>query len=121
MLSASRQTTKRSYRRMRYLLFLVAVLASAPAYAQSRETIVLPPGFAVTWQAPRPFKDIVPGNPNIVDVVPGATNRQLRIISKPLSDTNPGGDTNILLLDANGDQVANLLVTRFRYELARSP
>jgi len=107
---------------MRYLSFLAAILASAPACAaEFTDTIVLPPGFAVKWQSPRPFKNVILGDANIIDAVASATDRELIITTKPLSTTNPvGGNTNFLLLDENGKQVANVLVTRFRYELARS-
>ena len=78
----------------------------------------------MAWQAPQPFARVVVGNPQMVDVILGATNRQLKIIMKPLDEkTNPvRGTTNILLLDANGNEVRNVLVTNrgFRHELARS-
>ena len=92
---------------MRYLSFLAAVLASAPACAaEFTHTIELRPGFAERWQAPRPFKNVIVGNPDIVDTVQGQTNQELIIITKP-----DGGTTNIVLSDENGEQVANLLVT----------
>ena len=91
---------------MRYLSFLAAVLASAPAYAQVKDKIELQPGFAERWQAPQPFTKVVVGNPDIVDVVQGPTNQEMNIITKP-----DGGTTNIVLKDENGNQVANLLVT----------
>ena len=88
--SASRQTTKRSYRRMRYLSFLAAVLASAPAYAQYKDTVVLQPGFAEAWQAPRPFTQVIVGNPEMIDVIQGSTDRQLIITVKPLGTYQSG-------------------------------
>jgi Flp pilus assembly secretin CpaC len=109
---------------MRYLLFLAAVLASAPAYAQDADTIVLSPGSTVKYQAPKPFKHVYIGNPDILDVVQGQTNRQLIITKKPVDPTKPGGGTtNVLLLDENGDRVANVLVTNpgLKYDLAQSP
>ena len=93
---------------MRYLSFLAAVLASAPACAAAfTHKIELPPGFTQRWQAPRPFKSVILGNPDIVDVVQGQTNQELIISTKP-----DGGTTNIALIDENGDQVANVLVTQ---------
>ena len=59
--------------------------------------------------------NIVPGNPDIVDVVQGATNQEIIVITKP-----DGGTTNIVLNDENGKQVANLLVTNAQYWPARS-
>ena len=92
---------------MRYLLFLAAVLASAPACAaEITDTITLRPGFTERWLTLRPFKDVIVGNPDIVDTVQGQTNQELIIITKP-----EGGTTNIVLSDENGEQVANLLVT----------
>jgi Pilus formation protein N terminal region len=103
---------------MRYLSFLAVVLASAPACAaEFTHTIELRPGFTERWQAPRPFKSVILGNPDIVDTVPGRTNRELTIITKP-----DGGSTNIALIDENGEQVANVLVTNPapQYQPARS-
>jgi Pilus formation protein N terminal region len=90
---------------MRYLAFLAAVLASTPACAaESTDTIELRPGFVERWQAPRPFTNVIVGNPDIVDALPGH-NQELIIMTKP-----EGGTTNIALLDENGAQVANVLV-----------
>ena len=103
---------------MRYLIFLAAVLASAPACAaEFTDKIELRPGLAERWQAPRPFKNVVLGNPDIVEVVPGQTNQEMIIIMKP-----DGGTTNIVLNDENGKQVANLRVTQpaIQYQPARS-
>jgi Pilus formation protein N terminal region len=102
---------------MRYLSFLAAVLASAPACAaEFTHTIELRPGLAERWQAPRPFTNVIIGNTDIVDAVPGH-NQELIIITKP-----EGGTTNIALLDENGEQVANVLVINpaIQYQLARS-
>ena len=91
---------------MRYLSFLAAVLASAPACAaEFTHTIELRPGLVERWQAPRPFKSVILGDPDIVDAIQGQTNRELIIITKP-----DGGTTNIALIDENGAQVANVLV-----------
>jgi hypothetical protein len=103
---------------MRYLSLLAAILASTPAYAaEFTHQLELPPGFAERWQAPRPFKDVIPGNTAIVDVVQGQTNLELIIITKP-----EGGTTNVVLLDEYGEKVANLLITNptIRYLSARS-
>jgi Pilus formation protein N terminal region len=102
---------------MRYLSFLAAVLASAPACAaEFTHTIELRPGLAERWQAPRPFMSVFIGNTDIVDAIPGH-NQELIIITKP-----DGGTTNIALIDENGEQVANVLVTNPapQYQPARS-
>jgi Flp pilus assembly secretin CpaC len=104
---------------MRYLSFLVALLASAPVCAaEYTHTVELNPGFAERWEAPRPFKNIITGNSHIVDVVQGATDKELLIIAKP----GEVGSTNIVLTDENGAQVANVLVTNNskHYQLGRS-
>ena len=102
---------------MRYLAFLATVLASAPACAaEFTHKLELPPGFTERWQAPRPFKNVILGNPDVVDVVQGQTNQELIISTKP-----DGGATNIALIDEHGEQVANVLVTTApRYQPARS-
>jgi Flp pilus assembly secretin CpaC len=102
---------------MRYLSFLAAVLASAPVYAaEFTDTIELRPGFTERWQAPRPFKNVILGNPDVVDVVQGQTNQELIVSTKP-----DGGATNIALIDEHGEQVANVLVTTApKYQPARS-
>src|SRR5262249_23091834 len=63
------------------------------------------PGFAARYKASKPFASAVVGNDAVVDAVP-STEQVLLIQSKP-----EGGETNILLLDNNGVQVANLWIT----------
>jgi putative type II/III system pilus formation protein len=105
---------------MRYLSFLAAVLASAPACAaEFTHTIEVPPGFVQRWHAPRPFTNVIIGNTDIVDALPGH-NQELIIMTKP-----EGGTTNIALIDENGEQVANVLVTQpaqpaIKYKTVRS-
>jgi putative type II/III system pilus formation protein len=103
--------------KMRYLSFLAAVLASAPACAaEPTHTIELRPGLVERWQAPRPFVNVIIGNTDIVDALPG-NNQELIIMTKP-----DGGSTNIALIDENGEQVANVLVINpaIQYLPARS-
>jgi Flp pilus assembly secretin CpaC len=104
---------------MRYhLSLLAAILASTPVCAaEFTDTIKIPPGFTERWQAPRPFTDIMIGNPDIVDAKP-ETNQALMISMK---DGAEGGVTNIVLLDEHGDQVANVLVTSPREPSAVTP
>jgi hypothetical protein len=102
---------------MRYLSFLAAVLASVPACAtEYTHTIELRPGLVERWQAPRPFMNVIIGNTDIVDALPG-NNQELIIMTKP-----DGGTTNIALIDENGEQVANVLVINpaIQYLPARS-
>ena len=69
-------------------------------------TLEVPPGFVQHWTAPRPFTRVVPGTPEVVEIISaGATDRELVFTLKP-----EGGQTNILLLNDDGEQVANLLV-----------
>jgi hypothetical protein len=60
--------------------------------------------------------NVIIGNADIVDAFPGH-NQELISITKP-----DGGTTNIALIDDNGEQVANMLVTNpaIQYQLARS-
>jgi hypothetical protein len=101
---------------MRYLTLLAAVMISAPACATEAFThrIELLPGFATRWEAPAPFSKVVVGS-DAVEVTPGETNTQIFITKKP-----DGGTTNIVLNDANGNLVANLLVAENHYWPARS-
>jgi len=73
--------------------------------AKYTEVLNVPPGFVKHWIAPKPFGAVIPGNPDVIDVMVGNTDRELVFMVKP-----GGGETNILLLDNNGEQVANLLV-----------
>ena len=103
---------------MRYLSFLAAILDSTPVWAaEFTDTIEIPAGFAKRWSAPRPFTDVMIGNPDIVDAKPD-TNQAL-ILNMKVKD----GRTNIVLLDEHGEQVANVLVTdlhTMQYQAARS-
>jgi hypothetical protein len=63
------------------------------------------PGHAVQYKAARAIQNVFIGNSEIVDAVPGSTDRDLVIQAKT------GGETNVLLLDDQGMQIANLLVT----------
>jgi hypothetical protein len=118
---------------MRYLSLLAAILVSTPVCAaEFTDTIEIPAGFAKRWTAPRPFTEVVIGNPDVVDAKP-ETNRELIISMKPeggSSSSSSNGTTrpvdrmrsNIALLDEHGEQVANVLVTNpaTQYEPARN-
>jgi hypothetical protein len=91
---------------MRYLSLLAAILASTPVCAaEFTNRLEISPGFTARWQAPRPFTDVLIGNPDIVDATV-QPNQTLMIHKNP-----KGGETNIVLLDEHGEQVANVLVT----------
>ena len=60
-------------------------------------------GFTMA-RAPRPFTTVVPGTADVVEVLRGS-GRELVFMVKP-----EGGTTNILLLNDDGEQVANLLI-----------
>jgi hypothetical protein len=68
--------------------------------------ITMPPGFSIRYESPKPFASVVPGNTRVADAVPGATDRVLVITSKPVE-----GETNFLLVDGSGQEVANVAVT----------
>jgi hypothetical protein len=62
------------------------------------------PGFALRYKASKPFASAVVGNPEVVDALPHTD--EVLLIPKA-----GGGETNILLLDNNGLQVANVWIT----------
>jgi len=78
--------------------------ATNQAAAGYTATLVVPPGFVKHWIAPRPFTTVVPGTADVVEVLRGS-GRELVFMVKP-----EGGTTNILLLNDDGEQVANLLI-----------
>jgi hypothetical protein len=122
--------------KMRYLSLLAAILVSTPiCAAEFTDTIEIPAGFAKRWSAPRPFTEVVIGNPDVVDAR-AETNRELIISMKEMkSEVKSEGSSssrattrpvdpmrsNIALLDEHGEQVANVLVTNpaTQYEPAR--
>jgi hypothetical protein len=64
------------------------------------------PGYVVKLEAPRAFKDVVIGDSDVIDTMPGGTDRDLIIQAKV-----GGGGTNIMLLDGEGLEIANVIVT----------
>src|SRR5262249_59396517 len=90
---------------MKKLLCLLAITCASPALAADyTTTLKVPPGFVKHWIAPRPFTTVVPGSPDVVEVLSGK-GRELVFMVKP-----EGGTTNIVLLNDDGEQVANLLI-----------
>jgi Pilus formation protein N terminal region len=67
----------------------------------------MPPGFSIRYESPRPFASVVSGNTKVAEAVPGPTDRVLVITSKPEIE----GQTNFLLVDRSGQEVANVAVT----------
>jgi Flp pilus assembly secretin CpaC len=107
---------------MRYLSLFAAILASTPVCAaEVTDTIEIPAGFAKRWSAPRPFTDVMIGDPDVVDAK-AETNQSLVINMNPKAKDRK---TNIVLLDEHGEQVANVLITNpptptIQYQAARS-
>jgi|SRR5215471_14030891 len=93
---------------MKKLSFLLAITCASPVLAADyTDTLVVPPGFVEHWTAPRPFTRVVPGTSDVVEVL-SAVGRELVFMIKPDIALPPM--TNILLLDNNGAQVANLRI-----------
>lgn len=105
--------------RSRFTLFLIFVAALTAATALqtplaqtqttqagriAHELINMRVGYVQKWTAPRPFVDVHVGKPEIADVTTGKTDRQLIINSKA------PGETNILVSDAEGVVIADLVV-----------
>jgi Flp pilus assembly secretin CpaC len=61
-------------------------------------------GFSKQWTAPAPYASVIPGDIEIVDAMAGVTNRDVVIVAKK------EGYTNLLLLDGEGVQVANVML-----------
>jgi hypothetical protein len=104
---------------MKKLICLLAFTCVSPVVAQDfTDTLEVPPGFVQHWIAPRSFTSAIPGNADVIDVLP-ITGRELVFTVKP-----EGGTTNILLLDDKGEQVANLRIVipaRFNTETHQGP
>jgi hypothetical protein len=69
--------------------------------------IEVPPGFVKQWIAPRPFSRVIPGTSEVVEVL-SAVGRELVFMVKPDIALPPS--TNILLVNDDGEVVANLRV-----------
>lgn len=85
------------------VLLLLAV-ESASAQVVQNEAITLRPGFAARWQAPRAFRTASVADASIIEVVPQSDHRLL-LTAKAT------GSTNVMVLDEQGDLVANLIVS----------
>jgi hypothetical protein len=81
----------------------------------------VPPGFVKHWVSPRPFTRVIPGTSEVVEVL-SASGRELVFMVKPDIDLPP--TTNILLVDDNGEVVANLKIVipgKLNHELRQGP
>jgi Flp pilus assembly secretin CpaC len=79
---------------------LILVATTSGAYATD-QTIILRIGFASTFQLERPFKTVVIGNPNVVDVL---VQSDRSVILRPLNL----GTTNIVFLDYGSIAITNV-------------
>ena len=84
---------------------------AAAQQVQATHHITMPPGFTIRYELPRPFASVVSGNTNVAEAAPGQTDRVLVITSKPLVEGAVAGQTNFLLVDRNGQEVGNVVVT----------
>jgi glucose/arabinose dehydrogenase len=80
---------------------------AAAQQVQPTHYITMPPGFSIRYESPRPFASVVSGNTKVAEAVPGQTDRVLVITSK----ADVEGQTNFLLVDRSGQEVANVVVT----------
>jgi hypothetical protein len=76
-----------------------------PQVPQPTHYIEMPPGTTIRFESPQPFASVIPGNTAVADAVPGPTNRILVVTSKRVKSA-----TNFLMINGNGQQVADLLV-----------
>lgn len=104
---------------MKKLLCLLAITCASPVMAADYTAkLEVAPGIAKHWIAPEPFTTVVSGTPEVVEILKGS-GRELVFVMKP-----EGGMTNILLLNDEGEQVANILVvnpSRFHGEIRQGP
>jgi len=71
-------------------------------------TVEVAPGFVKHWVSPRPFTRVIPGTSEVIEVL-SASGQELVFMVKPDIDLPP--TTNILLIDDNGEVIANLRIT----------
>jgi hypothetical protein len=84
-------------------------------------TLEVAPGFVKQWIAPRPFTRVIPGTSEVIEVL-SAQGRELVFMVKP--DVALPPTTNILLIDDNGEVIANLRIVvpgRLNYEPHQGP
>ena len=96
--------------------FAALMLLASTAAVQAAEPVKIPVGHAINWVGAKPFNTVVVGNLELLNVTPGATNRDLNIAAReptmkeglyvPIAATS-----NVLLLNGEGDIVDELHVT----------
>jgi Flp pilus assembly secretin CpaC len=87
---------------------VAAVLATAPAWAQTevkaaRPSVNLELGGGSSYAIDRPFKTVLIGDPQIVDV---RTQDERTVLLKPLGP----GATNLIFIDETGVVIVNLAI-----------
>jgi Flp pilus assembly secretin CpaC len=98
---------------MRLLTITTALLAlAAPAIAQDAKVIPVTvyPGFVQRLETPAPFATIMVGDTEVLDAIPGKTNRDVLLQAKQPKE--PGiRSTNVLAFDDEGVIVAHYTIT----------
>jgi hypothetical protein len=73
-------------------------------------TLKVPPGFVKHWVAPRTFTRVIPGTSEVIEIL-SAKERELVFMVKPDTGTAASlATTNILLVNDDGEVVANLRI-----------
>jgi hypothetical protein len=88
---------------------------------QQDTTLEVAPGFVKHWVSLRPFTRVIPGTSEVIEVL-SASGRELVFMVKPDIDLPP--TTNILLVDDNGEVIANLKIvipSERNWELRQGP
>jgi hypothetical protein len=75
--------------------------------ATQTTTLEVAPGFVKHWVAPQPFTRVIPGTSEVVEIL-SAVGRELVFMVKPDIASPP--TTNILLVNDDGEVVANLRI-----------
>jgi hypothetical protein len=112
---------------MKKLFCILAISCTSPVLAADfTATLQVPPGFVKHWIAPRAFTRAIPGTSEVIEIL-SATGRELVFMVKPdtgttistaangttssgTTSTTSLGTTNILLVNDNGEVVANLRI-----------
>jgi len=98
----------------------IQTTGAAPRSEEPIELTVAP-GSVKQWVSPRPFARVFPGTSEVVEVL-SASGQELVFMVKPDVDLPP--TTNILLINDDGEVVANLRIVipgRLNYDLRQGP
>src|SRR5262245_26793897 len=82
-------------------------LMSAALRVAQDVTLEVPPGYVKQWIAPHPFSRVIPGTSEVIEVL-SAKNQELVFMVK--ADVALPPSTNILLVNDDGEVVANLRI-----------